>query len=82
MLLRAATELDLDIARSWMVGDMLSDVLAGKNAGVAHTIHVKTGHGKDQVEAHAAADFAADDLAHAARIILLQHAGDDPRKLQ
>ncbi len=33
MLLRAAAELNLDLARSWMVGDAVSDVLAGHNAG-------------------------------------------------
>ena len=33
MLLRAAAELGLDLGASWMVGDMISDVLAGLNAG-------------------------------------------------
>jgi len=33
MLLRAASELKLDLAASWMVGDLISDVLAGLNAG-------------------------------------------------
>jgi D-glycero-D-manno-heptose 1,7-bisphosphate phosphatase len=33
MLLRAADELQLCLARSYMVGDMISDVLAGENAG-------------------------------------------------
>ena len=33
MLLQAATELGLDLAASWMVGDLISDVLAGLNAG-------------------------------------------------
>jgi len=33
MLLRAAAELNLCLARSYMVGDMISDVLAGEHAG-------------------------------------------------
>jgi histidinol-phosphate phosphatase family protein len=33
MLLRAAADLDLDVAASWMVGDLISDALAGLNAG-------------------------------------------------
>jgi D-glycero-D-manno-heptose 1,7-bisphosphate phosphatase len=33
MLLRAATERNLDLARSWMVGDGVVDVQAGKAAG-------------------------------------------------
>lgn len=33
MLLRAATELRLDLARSWMIGDFATDVEAGHRAG-------------------------------------------------
>lgn len=33
MLLQAAAELGLDLPASWMVGDLISDVLAGLNAG-------------------------------------------------
>jgi D-glycero-D-manno-heptose 1,7-bisphosphate phosphatase len=33
MLLAAARELDLDLRRSWMIGDSESDVLAGRAAG-------------------------------------------------
>ena len=33
MLLRAAADLKLDLAGSWMVGDLISDVHAGLNAG-------------------------------------------------
>ena len=33
MLLRAAADLGLELASSWMVGDLISDVLAGLNAG-------------------------------------------------
>jgi D-glycero-D-manno-heptose 1,7-bisphosphate phosphatase len=44
MLLRAARELRLDLARSWMVGDQLSDYLAGRNAGCQGSLLVRTGH--------------------------------------
>ncbi|HJV24643.1 MAG TPA: HAD family hydrolase [Aromatoleum sp.] len=33
MLLRAAEELDLDLARSWIIGDILDDIEAGRRAG-------------------------------------------------
>lgn len=39
MLLRAASDLNLDLGSSWFVGDILSDVEAGKRAG-CHTILV------------------------------------------
>jgi D-glycero-D-manno-heptose 1,7-bisphosphate phosphatase len=35
MLLEAASELSIDLARSWMIGDTDADVGAGRNAGVA-----------------------------------------------
>jgi D-glycero-D-manno-heptose 1,7-bisphosphate phosphatase len=44
MLQRAARELDLDLPRSWIIGDHLSDMLAGKNAGCQGGILVRTGH--------------------------------------
>lgn len=70
LLLRAACELGLDVPRSWMVGDMLSDVLAGRNAGCGGTILVRTGHGATAPVEHAAIDFVVDDLASAAELIL------------
>ncbi len=33
LLLRAASEMDLDLSHSWMIGDGLTDVAAGKKAG-------------------------------------------------
>jgi D,D-heptose 1,7-bisphosphate phosphatase len=42
MLLRAAADLNLDLGASWMVGDLISDVLAGLNAG-CRSILVQSG---------------------------------------
>ena len=33
LLLKASAEMDIDLSRSWMVGDGLTDVKAGKSAG-------------------------------------------------
>lgn len=46
MLLAAAAALDVDLVRSFMVGDKVSDVLAGLAAG-ASPILVRTGYGRD-----------------------------------
>lgn len=71
MLLRAARELNLDLSRSWMVGDMVSDLLAGRNAGCCGSLLVRTGHGTDADEATlATADEVAHDLLDAVRRIL------------
>ena len=48
MLLRAGLDLGLDVSRSWMVGDMVSDALAGRNAGCQGSFLVRTG--KEAVE--------------------------------
>lgn len=48
MLLEAGRGLNLDLARSWIVGDHASDMLAGANAGLTGGIHVLTGHGAEE----------------------------------
>lgn len=78
MLLRAAVELELDVARSFMIGDTLSDLLAGRNAGCERTILVRTGYGKDLPDHEGAADHEVEDLWAASRLILAS--GDRGRK--
>ncbi|MDR2725027.1 MAG: HAD family hydrolase [Candidatus Adiutrix sp.] len=66
---RAAAEHSLDLARSFMVGDKLSDTAAGRAAG-CRSILVLTGHGRAEA-AGAPADLAVtEDLAGAVRLIL------------
>jgi len=43
LLQRAAAEHGIDLARSWMIGDILDDVEAGNRAG-CHTIMIDNGH--------------------------------------
>lgn len=45
LLLRAARELDIDLASSWFIGDDLKDLEAAKAAGVRPVL-VRTGHGR------------------------------------
>jgi D-glycero-D-manno-heptose 1,7-bisphosphate phosphatase len=70
MLLRASRELGLDLSRSWMVGDTISDLLAGRNAGCRATILVRTGYGARVSKPGDYADHVADDAWSAARLIL------------
>ena len=44
MLLRAANEHQLDLSRSWMIGDSERDVIAGRRAGCPVNILVKDSH--------------------------------------
>ncbi len=66
MLLAAARRMNIDLSRSWIVGDRAGDLAAGKNAGIAGGIHVLTGHGRrdgEHSEALALADAAYRTLA-------------------
>lgn len=53
LILKAARELDIDLAASWMVGDDLKDLETAKAAGVRPVL-VRTGHGRDLPEARLA----------------------------
>lgn len=37
-------EHEIDLKNSWLIGDKESDIKCAKNAGIAHTIQVKSGH--------------------------------------
>ena len=50
MLLKAAEELNIDLGASMMVGDRLSDVNAGVNAGCKKSYLVRTGYGEKTLE--------------------------------
>ncbi len=66
MLLRAARELGLDLAQSWMVGDRWRDIDCGRAAG-CKTVFIDRGYAE---ELRQKPDFSAGNLAGAADIIL------------
>ncbi len=68
MLLRAAQHLDLDLGRSWMIGDTTGDAGAAAAAGVGFKL-VRTGYGAE-VEASLSGVEACDDLVTASQSIL------------
>jgi D-glycero-D-manno-heptose 1,7-bisphosphate phosphatase len=57
------------LRESWMVGDMLSDILAGANAG-CRSILVQTGNGHLVDCGHEAVTQVGKDVLEAARIIV------------
>jgi D-glycero-D-manno-heptose 1,7-bisphosphate phosphatase len=67
-LRRAAHELDIDLSRSWFVGDILDDVEAGKRAGCS-TILVDLGTEARPDRAIRRPNFVARTTLHALRII-------------
>jgi D-glycero-D-manno-heptose 1,7-bisphosphate phosphatase len=68
MLLRAAAELELDLPASWMIGDMVSDALAGQYAGCRGSLLVATG--KEPPLSHSHQFPVLADLAAATSLIL------------
>ena len=66
MLLEAAADFDVDLTRSYMIGDKAADVECGKRVG-AKTILVLTGYGAEQ---DCAPDYRAHDVAEAIRKVL------------
>jgi len=54
MIREAAARLDLDLGRSVIAGDKLTDLEAGAAAGIARLVHVATGHGATERERVAA----------------------------
>jgi D-glycero-D-manno-heptose 1,7-bisphosphate phosphatase len=79
MLLGAAGELGLALPSSVMVGDTISDMLAGRNAGVASTILVRTGYGARTPQPDPAIDHVAADMAEAAEIIEMDYRSGNTR---
>jgi D-glycero-D-manno-heptose 1,7-bisphosphate phosphatase len=69
MLQKAAREMLLDLPRSWIIGDMHSDMLAGRNAKLRGTILVRTGQGDNVDPNDPSVDYVATDLLEASRLI-------------
>lgn len=58
LLLQAAAKYDLDLGRSIMIGDALSDIEAGINAGLKLAVLLMTGRGLAQIVKPEAAAFS------------------------
>lgn len=85
MLLRAARDLDIELSRSWMVGDSPRDVEAGQRAGCRTVrIRLKGEDGAEEAAAHRGlepeqdedvqADYTVRNLVDAARVIMRESA--------
>ena len=72
MILQGAEDFNVDLARSYMVGDSAGDIIAGKRAG-CRTILVLTGHGvkarEELAQQNEPADYVVDNLWEAVQYI-------------
>jgi D-glycero-D-manno-heptose 1,7-bisphosphate phosphatase len=70
MLLAAARHFALSLTDSWMIGDILDDIEAGKRAG-CRTILINNGHETEwRMDGHRRPDYMTADLKEAAGIII------------
>jgi D,D-heptose 1,7-bisphosphate phosphatase len=71
LLLKAASEMDLNLKTCFMIGDRKLDLLAGRAAGT-HTILVFNKDLRELTDMEPIADFVVKDLVEAANVILNQ----------
>jgi D-glycero-D-manno-heptose 1,7-bisphosphate phosphatase len=75
MLLKVSKNHHVDLKNSWLIGDMRSDIAAGKSAG-CQTIMIKSPNNEKIIEsgvdfdAHAEPDLYAEDLFEASQLIV------------
>ncbi|MGB8342478.1 MAG: HAD family hydrolase [Chthoniobacterales bacterium] len=67
MVFEAQRDHNIDLARSFFIGDKAIDIECGRNAGL-RTVLVKTGYGANETQAEP--DWVAENLSAAAEIIL------------
>ncbi len=70
MIEQACENFDIDLSKSWMVGDKILDIGMGFNAGTKAAL-VKTGHGKKQsAELDREPEIIAENLLEAAKSVI------------
>jgi len=67
MLLTAKEKHDIDMSKSWMIGDKEADITAANAAGIQNTILVKSGHTID--EYNSKASFILNSIEQAKTVI-------------
>lgn len=69
MILQAARDMDLELNRSWMIGDQERDIAAGRAAGCRTVLVTRDA----ELTKRANADIAVEDFAQAVAVILDHH---------
>jgi D-glycero-D-manno-heptose 1,7-bisphosphate phosphatase len=67
MLNQANEKHNIDMEKSWMIGDKEADVAAANSAGVKNTILVKSGHAIDEKNSNAR--FILESIEQAKEVI-------------
>ena len=67
MFLTAKIKHNIDMEKSWMIGDKEVDMIAANSAGINHTILVRSGHSNH--ESNSKAEFILDSIQHSKHLI-------------
>lgn len=68
MIEQACKDFDIDLPKSYMVGDRASDILTGQKAGVK-TILLESGYGSTKLEEQVTPDYVLNDLRDVADLL-------------
>ncbi|SDB60162.1 HAD-IIIA family hydrolase [Butyrivibrio sp. INlla16] len=72
MIDQACKDYDIDLSRSFMVGDRACDIFLGQNVGVK-TVLLNSGYGEDGLEEECKPDLIMDDLRQFANYLIEYH---------
>ena len=67
MFLFAKDKYDIDMKKSWSIGDKETDIVASQNSGIINTIIVRSGHPIDEINTRA--KFIIDSIRESNQII-------------
>jgi D-glycero-D-manno-heptose 1,7-bisphosphate phosphatase len=67
LFLKAQSKYNINMAKSWMIGDKESDIIAANAAGIFNTILVRSGHKINEDLSNA--KFILDSIANSAEVI-------------
>ena len=84
MILAAAKDFNINLKKSFIIGDRLSDIEAGARAGLREGIHVKTGHGVEElpsIEKHINKGIFCKEKNQKIKITLINNLKDFPKKI-
>ena len=68
MLIEAKDKHNIDMGKSWMIGDNENDITAAESAGISNTILVRSGHKID--ESKSGAKFILESIQQSMQVIL------------
>ena len=67
MLLNAQQKYDIDMGKSWLIGDKETDIIAANRAGIFNTVLVKSGHKINESSSNA--KFILDSINDSKKVI-------------